>query len=375
MRKTYSAKQGKTLKRHDWRIAIMLAAAILIVSTIIGVVLMLQLNKNNGTNPDGTPVITRSIPNPLKGLPLYTDPSSNAATQATAWRTLKPAEAALMDKLAAQPTARWLTTQAAIDELPAYMQDAAAKKSLPLLVSYNIPLRDCGLYSAGGAESENTYRQFIDNLAETIGTNKAVVILEPDALAGLNGKRQDGQPCLNNQERQMYYNLLSYAVERLKQNDSTYVYIDAGNSGWQDDANEMARRLRKANIKTADGFSLNISNFQTNVDTIVYGNKISSKVGGKHFVIDTSRNGLGAYENKAQPDFNWCNPPGRALGHIPTTTTNHPLVDAFLYIKYPGESDGTDPDTTKCFGGPEAGAWWPDYAIGLIERWPQNLQQ
>ena len=37
----------------------------------------------------------------------------------------------------------------------------------------------------------------------------------------------------------------------------------------------------------------------------------------------------------------------------------HPLADAFLWVKTPGESDGT------CNGGPRAGEWWADYALEL----------
>jgi endoglucanase len=45
-----------------------------------------------------------------------------------------------------------------------------------------------------------------------------------------------------------------------------------------------------------------------------------------------------------------------------TPSTGDPLADAFLWIKAPGESDGT------CNGGPSAGTWWPDYALGLAQR-------
>jgi endoglucanase len=47
---------------------------------------------------------------------------------------------------------------------------------------------------------------------------------------------------------------------------------------------------------------------------------MSYLVGGKHFIIDTSRNGLGP-----APDGSWCNPPGRALGPKPTADTGFPL--------------------------------------------------
>ena len=66
------------------------------------------------------------------------------------------------------------------------------------------------------------------------------------------------------------------------------------------------------------------------------------------------RNGAGP-----APGDDWCNPSGRALGDRPTAATGDRLVDALLWVKRPGESDGA------CNGGPPAGEWWADYALGL----------
>ena len=74
------------------------------------------------------------------------------------------------------------------------------------------------------------------------------------------------------------------------------------------------------------------------------------------FVIDTSRNGAGY-----APKYEWCNPPGRKIGNPPTIETGEPLVDAFLWLKRPGESDG------ECNGGPKAGAFWDENAIELAK--------
>jgi endoglucanase len=74
-------------------------------------------------------------------------------------------------------------------------------------------------------------------------------------------------------------------------------------------------------------------------------------------VIDTSRNGKGP-----APENAWCNPAGRGLGADPTGSTGNSLDDAYLWVKQPGASDGT------CNGGPAAGQWWPEYALGLAER-------
>src|SRR5581483_2598921 len=118
----------------------------------------------------------------------------------------------------------------------------------------------------------------------------------------------------------------------------------------------MVQRLLAAGASQARGFSLNISNFYTTSDEVAYGQSILAGLKRGHgFVIDTSRNGNGPGSGTDA----WCNPDGRALGHLPETSPTLHGVDALLWIKIPGESDGT------CNGGPPAGTWWPEYALGL----------
>ena len=182
------------------------------------------------------------------------------------------------------------------------------------------------------------------NFARGIGRGPSVVILEPDGLAASD--------CLPARLRDERYVLFRDAVQTFKRVGAA-VYIDAGNGNWQQPG-EMADRLRKAGIEMADGFALNVSNFHSTQVNIAYGEKLSRLVGGKHFVIDTSRNGRGAAVEK-----NWCNARNQALGRAPTGDTGHPLVDAYLWVKTPGQSDG------PCNGGPRAGEWWADYALEL----------
>lgn len=49
-------------------------------------------------------------------------------------------------------------------------------------------------------------------------------------------------------------------------------------------------------------------------------------------------------------------------GHGQWKDTGNTFIDAFLWVKPPGESDGT------CNGGPPAGKFWLDYALGLIRN-------
>lgn len=229
----------------------------------------------------------------------------------------------------------------------AYVGAAAKLGQVPILIAYDIPDRDCGGYSAGGATSTQAYRDWIAGFASGIGSERAVVILEPDALAMID--------CLSSADAAMRYSLLSGAISTLKAGGGTTVYVDAGNSNWIG-AGTMSQRLASAGVSKADGFALNVSNYYWTNDNVDFGQAVSSAIGGKHFVIDTSRNGLG-------PDgSNWCNPSGRALGAKPTDRTGNPLVDAFLWLKRPGESDG------YCNGGPAAGVWWSLGALGLAER-------
>ena len=282
--------------------------------------------------------------NPFAGKRLFVDPNSNARRQAETLRRSRPQDAALLQLIAKEPTARWLGGWARDirSEVDAAVSTIVRTGSLPVFVAYNIPGRDCGLYSAGGAKGTDAYRKWIRDFATGLRGRNAVVILEPDALAGMD--------CLDAARQRERLALLSEAVVTLKAQNAA-VYIDAGNARWKS-PDIMAARLKQAGIANAAGFALNVSNYMASSANIAYGEKISKLVGGKHFLIDTSRNGLGTTTE-------WCNPRGQALGVAPTTNTGHPLVDAFLWVKQPGESDGT------CRGGPRAGSWWNEIAIEL----------
>jgi endoglucanase len=98
-----------------------------------------------------------------------------------------------------------------------------------------------------------------------------------------------------------------------------------------------------------------------------------------HFVIDTSRNGQGPWQPPAYPDpQDWCNPPDRGLGLRPTADTGIALLDAYLWVKIPGESDG---ECTRGLGpagetvdpewgliDPRAGHWFPEMALQLAQN-------
>jgi endoglucanase len=104
------------------------------------------------------------------------------------------------------------------------------------------------------------------------------------------------------------------------------------------------------------GFALNVSNFRSDRELLGWAEAVRART-GMRYVLDTSRNGLGPDDSDE-----WCNPPGRALGLPPDVDPPDVGLDARLWVKTPGESDGS------CNGGPSAGTWWPEYALGLAER-------
>jgi endoglucanase len=286
----------------------------------------------------------------LVGARVWHNPDSPARRQADAWRNSRPGDALMMERIASQPVAQWIGgwTGDVRSHVRNIVARAASDGTVPVFVAYNIPHRDCGGYSASGAQSTAAgYRHWIAEVAAGLTGGKSVVVLEPDAVAQLT--------CLPAAGQEERLALLREAVDLLKRAGAA-VYIDAGHARWVAAA-DMAARLKRAGIDKADGFSLNVSNFISSAANVAYGEAVSARVSGKHFIIDTSRNGTGG-----PSDGQWCNPPGQALGYAPTTRTGHRLVDAYLWIKVPGESDG------PCNGGPAAGSWWAEYALGLAQR-------
>ncbi|MFJ6217427.1 glycoside hydrolase family 6 protein [Streptomyces sp. NPDC092296] len=340
----------------------------------------------------------------------YVELNSKAAQQAsTDLRAGHLTDALRMTELASWPVAQWFNGTAKLSDTTNAMAKLQAKAALqhqtPVAVAYNIPGRDCSQYSAGGASNSSEYAAWIDALAKGIGSKKTVVILEPDGLA-LSPAYCGGTA----QQQADRTAEMTAAVRRLEQQSGTSVYLDAGHSAWQGSGTQ-AQLLIDGGIAHARGFFLNVSNYQTDADSVRYGTQVAKCVwylqntrgataddcanqywpaadadkwykdhvpaNAKlpHFVIDSSRNGQGPWD--AAPGTytdsqNWCNPPGRGLGTRPTANTRTALLDAFLWVKVPGESDGsctrgtagpTDPEYGVV--DPVAGGWWADQVHSL----------
>lgn len=291
---------------YGWRAAAaLLGAALLLTGCSPG---------DDGDAFSGTGVTTAEPPHPGQepmppADPFWVDPDTSAARRLAAYeRAGGAAEAAAIRAIAEQPTGHWLGGEDPEGSARAVTEAAERAGRVPLLVLYNIPHRDCGQYSRGGAADGAAYRAWIAAVARGVADRPALVVLEPDALLHL----VDG--CTPAALREERLGLLADAVTTLTSLRNTTVYLDAGNAG-RGRTDEIDRALLRAGVARADGFAVNVSNFYSTEDSLAYGKRLSAQVGGKHFVIDTSRNGNGPYR-EGDPAERWCNPRAAPWGPL-----------------------------------------------------------
>jgi len=235
---------------------------------------------------------------------------------------------------------------------------------------------------------------------------RIVTILEPDSLPNLvTNKSVPG--CKSAFDNGIYTNGIAYALKRFSEIENVYSYLDMGHSGWLgwDDNLNRAVKLYVDVIKSS-GSLLNVHGVATNTsgytpveETLLpdveyaiagkpvkaakffqyngffderdYANALKREFTTAglpdHFgvLIDTSRNGWGGpdrptaakrrstvdkYVNTARIDRrparqNWCNQLNAGMGERPIADPfNDGVIHAFVWIKPPGESDGTSDD-------------------------------
>lgn len=410
------------MKRRSLR-GLLIVAALLMLLTIVTPTFSTRIAFADSRSLD--PTTQFYVPNPDHG----------AVEQiAKLTSNQQKADADLIREMIATPQAVWLTSGTPQDvqqTVKQIVQQAAGKKTTPILVAYDIPGRDCAQYSAGGAATGDAYKAWINGFANGLGQQKAIVLLEPDGLALL--PTDCGQP-----DTYGRISLINYAAHTLSLADSNaLIYLDAGHSAWHS-VGDMATRLVAGGVRDVQGFFTNVSNYrysnyEVHYDTWIseciafandteeggwrlghydwcasqyfspsgpvdpndistwgytdqwYSQNLGSAIPTTHFVVDTSRNGVGPWtapaSHPAGDPQEWCNPPDRGLGLQPTANTGVPLLDAYLWVKTPGQSDGqcyrwtSGPlDPVRGSSDPAAGVWFPDMALELVHNANPPLQ-
>ena len=278
------------------------------------------------------------MPNPLSPIELFNAPHAQAALYNAAHPGTP--EIAL---LATTPQAIWLTQTDIATDLQKTLSVLPAEQTAVFVV-YNIPNRDNGGASSGGAPTLDAYEQFIDTVEFFTAPFAPIFILEPDAFPLLVQ--------LDEEQAQERFDCLGYAVDQLS--EAGTVYLDAGHPAWLP-ASTIADLYSDLGTKAIQGFSLNVSNFRTTADCVAYAQQLYTLT-GKPSVIDTSRNGNGPPASVQDNQ----NPKGRKIGQLPLTLAATKSLDGNLWVKPPGESDG------PANGGQNAGDFIPQFAIDLV---------
>jgi endoglucanase len=233
------------------------------------------------------------------------------------------------------------------------LMDGEGPGLVPLIAVYGLEHSGCGGgFTGGGPIADARYRSWVRGVASGIGDREAVIAYEPDSLGTVE--------CVTRSRRAARLRLLAYGVEVLSRLPNVTVYIDAGAPDWQD-VPTIARKLRAVGVSRVRGFMLNATHQATTRRSIRYGLSLSGRIGGKHFIVNTSHNGNGP-DTRLSYGSRWCNPPNAAAGALPTTNTASSRVDAYLWVERPGFSNGT------CNGGPPTGHWWEQRAVQMVER-------
>ncbi|AOS63104.1 glycoside hydrolase family 6 protein [Actinoalloteichus hymeniacidonis] len=278
----------------------------------------------------------------------YVNPETNAAR----WVAANPddSRAALIgERIATVAQPQWFTQHNPDEvaaQVDAYVGAAADAAGIPIMVVYNIPNRDCSNHSGGGAPDHDSYRTWVDQVAAGLADRPATIVLEPDVLSLMDS-------CMSEAEQAQVSDSIAYAVSALTAGSAQAdVYLDAGHSGWHPPQETAARLVRAGIADGAAGIATNVSNYRWTDDETNYAKAVLDATGvpGLGAVIDTSRNGNGPAGDE------WCDPAGRAIGTPSTSATGDAAIDAYLWIKLPGEADG-------CAG--SAGEFVPQLAYDL----------
>ncbi len=256
-----------------------------------------------------------------------------------------------------------------------------------------------------GPDDLPRYRsEYIDPIVAIMSDRKyrplrIINIIEIDSLPNLITNLNVAN-CSQMQANGGYVEGVSYALKRLGSLPNTYNYVDAGHHGWLgwtsnfDPAAQLFAAVgQSAGMGTIQGFITNTANYSAlsepfmnagesvggasirqskwvdwndYVDELSFAQAFRTKLVSLGFderigmLIDTSRNGWGGpgrpTARSAATDLNsfveqsridrrihvgnWCNQSGAGLGERPRANPA-PGIDAYVWVKPPGESDGS----------------------------------
>jgi len=240
---------------------------------------------------------------------------------------------------------------------------------------------------------------FIEVLKKYTGKLPVVIVFEPDSLPNLATNLANPH-CANEATQSAYKKGTKLALDKLAAETDATVYIDAGHGGWlgwSDNLVDYLNILKGLDLPVEQirGFSTDVSGYQPlgimcpwEPDTkyrnayclngkhqddpccydpcglekdwdpanneLNYAQELHVAARGilgmdAHIITDTGRNGV---SDMRADCADWCNIRGAGAGILPTSDVPNPeVVDAYFWLKTPGESDGCTkilPDGKEC---------------------------
>uniref|UniRef100_A0A0W0EWB2 Glucanase n=1 Tax=Moniliophthora roreri TaxID=221103 RepID=A0A0W0EWB2_MONRR len=331
--------------------------------------------------------------NPYEGYTVYANPYYTEKIDAAAAQIADFELKTKALKVKGIPTFIWLDNFAKLESLEGYLRDATAKgkaegkKYLIQLVVYNLPERDCSAKASSG-ELNIENGEYPDV--------RVVAIIEPDSLGNLV-TNLSVEKC--KKAEPVYKISVQYAMRQLN-TAGVYMYLDAAHAGWlgwPDKIPPAAKLFQElwegaGSPKYVRGVVTNVSNYNAfrattpgpitgnnpNYDEVHYAEALAEALPPfpAHFLVDQGRSGQ---QNLRTAWGEWCNVKGAGLGTRPTTDTGSEVVDSIVWVKTPGESDGTSDSSSDRFDencvaatshvpAPEAGAWFQEYFENLVRN-------
>lgn len=281
---------------------------------------------------------------------------------------------------------------------------------------------------------------------------RITLVIEPDSLPNLITNAGEGASipaCVTVKNNNTYVEGVQYAIGKFSTLSNVYQYVDIAHSGWLGWDNNRARAvsafktwiggIRNGDLSVIRGFVTNVANYTPldepffngtadvvnpgnttgfyewnyMVDELSYVDKLRAELvaagfpSSLGFIVDTGRNGWGSAlrPTAAASDVdamridlrnhrgNWCNVKNAGVGARPKASpdASRSYLDAYLWVKGPGESDGTSDSSAttanaegKRFdvmcgsgnvdalqGAPHAGHWFHDQFMMLVRNaWP-----
>ncbi|KAL4746123.1 1,4-beta-D-glucan cellobiohydrolase C [Aspergillus terricola var. indicus] len=374
-------------------------------------------NPGSTTTSSSATVTATASGNPFSGYQLYVNPYYSSEVHSLAIPSLTGSLSSLAPAATAAakvPSFVWLDVAAKVPTMATYLADIRSQNAAganPTIagqfVVYDLPDRDCAALASNGeyAISDNGvqhYKDYIDSIREILveySDVHVILVIEPDSLANLVTNLNVAK-CANAQSA--YLECTNYAVTQLNL-PNVAMYLDAGHAGWlgwpanlQPAANLYAGVYSDAGSPASlRGLATNVANYNawtiSTCPSYTQGNSVCDEKDyinalapllraqgfDAHFITDTGRNGKQPTGQQAWGD--WCNVIGTGFGERPSTNTGDSLLDAFVWVKPGGESDGTSDTSAARYDAhcgysdalqpaPEAGTWFQAYFVQLLQN-------